>query len=72
VKPILDKYSQHLKAGGVFIVRLYAGDSRPGNIKRRVVRKMDLINREFDVVESRRFETPALPTVMVFRPKHRS
>ena len=72
VKPILDKYSQHLKASGVFIVRLYAGDSRPGNIKRRVVRKMDLIKREFDVLESRRFETPALPTVMVFRPRHRS
>jgi hypothetical protein len=37
-----------------------------------VVRKMDLIKREFDVVESRQFETPALPTVMVFRPRHRS
>jgi SAM-dependent methyltransferase len=72
VKPILDKYSQHLKASGVFIVRLYAGDHRPGKIKRRVTRKMNLIKREFDVMESLRFETPALPTVMVFRPKHRS
>jgi SAM-dependent methyltransferase len=72
VKPILDKYSRNLKPSGVFIVRLYAGDSRPGKIKRRVTRKMDLIEREFDMVESRRFDTPALPTVLVFRPRRKS
>jgi SAM-dependent methyltransferase len=72
VKPILDKYSHNLKNGGVFIVRLYAGDDRPGKIKRRVIRKMDLIKREFDIVESQRFETPGLPTVTVFRPRPRS
>jgi hypothetical protein len=33
---------------------------------------MDLIEREFDMVESRRFDTPALPTVLVFRPRRRS
>jgi SAM-dependent methyltransferase len=72
VKPILDKYSRNLKSGGVFIVRLYAGDHRPGKIKRRVTRKMDLLEREFDMVESQRFETPGLPTVLVFRPRRRS
>src|SRR5271155_713184 len=72
VKPILDKYSKNLKAGGVFIVRLYAGDHRPGKIKRRVTRKLDLIEREFNMVESRRFDTPALPTVLVFRPRLQS
>ena len=69
VKPILDKYSKHLKPGGVFIVRLYAGDERPGVIKPRVIRKMDLIKNNFDIVEYRRFDTPALPTVLVFRPR---
>jgi SAM-dependent methyltransferase len=69
VKPILDKYSKHLKPGGVFIVRLYAGDERPGVIKPRVIRKMDLIKNNFDMVEYRRFDTPALPTVLVFRPR---
>jgi SAM-dependent methyltransferase len=69
VKPILDKYSKHLKTGGVFIVRLYAGDERPGVIKPRVIRKMDLIKNNFDMVEYRRFETAALPTVLVFRPR---
>jgi SAM-dependent methyltransferase len=69
VKPILEKYSKHLKPGGVFIVRLYAGDERPGVIKPRVIRKMDLIKNNFDMVEYRRFDTPALPTVLVFRPR---
>jgi SAM-dependent methyltransferase len=69
VKPILDKYSKHLKTGGVFIVRLYAGDERPGVIKPRVIRKMDLIKNNFDMVEYRRFDTAALPTVLVFRPR---
>jgi SAM-dependent methyltransferase len=68
VLPILRKFSKHLKSTGVFIVRLYAGDYRPGVVKTRVIAKMDLIKREFDVVESRQFELPALPNVLVFRP----
>jgi hypothetical protein len=52
----------------VFIVRLYAGDHRPGVIKTRVTAKLDLIKREFDIVESRQFDLPALPNVLVFRP----
>ena len=65
---ILKKFSKNLKGTGVFIVRLYAGDQRPGVIKTRVTAKMDLIKREFDIVESRQFDLPALPNVMVFRP----
>ena len=68
VLPILKKFSKSLKSTGVFIVRLYAGDHRPGVIKRRVTRKIDLIKREFDIVESRQFDLPALPNVLVFRP----
>ena len=68
---ILEKYSKFLKKSGVFVVRLYAGDQRPGKIKHRVKRKLDLMMREFDIVESRQYDTPALPTVLVFRPRHR-
>ncbi len=69
VLEILEKYSKSLKKGGVFVVRLYAGDHRPGKIKHRVIRKLDLIKREFDIVESREYDTRALPTVLVFRPR---
>lgn len=69
VLPILRKFSKHLKNTGVFIVRLYAGDHRPGVIKTRVTKKMDLMKREFDIVESKQFDLPALPTVLVFKPR---
>jgi SAM-dependent methyltransferase len=72
VIPILEKFSKNLKPSGVFIVRLYAGDSRPGVIKHRVTARMDLMKREFDMIESRQFETVALPTVLVFRPRGQS
>ena len=72
VLPILKKFSQNLKNTGVFIVRLYAGDHRPGVIKTRVTAKLDLIRREFDIVESRQFDLPALPNVLVFRPRKKS
>jgi SAM-dependent methyltransferase len=69
VLPILKKFSKHLKSDGVFIVRLYAGDHRPGVIKTRVTAKLDLIRREFAVIESRQFDLPAFPNVFVFRPR---
>lgn len=72
ILPILKKFSQNLKNTGVFIVRLYAGDHRPGVIKTRVTAKLDLIKREFDIVESRQFDLPALPNVLVFRPRKKS
>jgi SAM-dependent methyltransferase len=68
VLPILKKYSKSLKSTGVFILRLYAGNHRPGVIKTRVTAKLNLIKREFNIVESRQFDLPALPNVLVFRP----
>jgi SAM-dependent methyltransferase len=68
VLPILNKFAKHLKTSGVFIVRLYAGDLRSGVPKPRVTSKLDLIKREFKVVEAGRFQSPGLPTVLVFRP----
>jgi SAM-dependent methyltransferase len=72
IQAILDKYSKHLKSGGVFMVRLYAGDIATGRIKPRVTAKLDLINREFDIVEAAEYQTPGTPTVLVFRPKRQS
>lgn len=69
VLPILGKYSKHLKTTGVFIVRLYAGDPSTGVVKTRVTKKIDLIKREFDVLEARQFESCGAPNVLVFRPK---
>jgi SAM-dependent methyltransferase len=71
VLEILEKYSKHLKPNGLFIVRLYAGGKKPGEIKTRVIRKMDLIRGEYDVVESQQFDTPGMPNVMVFRPRRK-
>jgi SAM-dependent methyltransferase len=72
VLKILEKYSKHLKKSGVFIVRLYLGDNRPGKIKFRVKRKIDLIKRKFEVLESPQYDTKGLPTVVVFRPRPQS
>jgi SAM-dependent methyltransferase len=71
VLEILSKFSKHLKSSGVFIVRLYAGD-QTGKIKIRPARKINLIKRRFDVLESIQNDTPALPTVLVFRPRQPS
>src|SRR5271170_2987786 len=63
VLPILEKYSKHLKKNGVFIVRLYAADIPTGKIKHRVTRKLNLIKREFDIMESCQYDQPGTPTV---------
>jgi len=70
VLAILEKYSKHLKKNGVFVVRLYAGDPT-GKIKYRVTRKLNLIKREFDIVEACHYNEPGTPTVLIFRPRHR-
>jgi SAM-dependent methyltransferase len=73
VRTILDKYSKHLKPEGVFVVRLFAAKIETGKIKHRVTRKLDLIKREFDMVEAIEYsDIPGRPTVLVFRPRRRS
>jgi hypothetical protein len=69
VLPILQKYSKYLTGSGVFIVRLYLGDTQAGKLKFRVKRKIDLIKRNFEIVEESRHQEPGMPTVLVFRPK---
>jgi SAM-dependent methyltransferase len=65
---LLNKYAKHLNSGGVFIVRLYAGDATR-RTKGRVMSKINLIKSEFDIIESHEYETFARPIVLVFRPK---
>lgn len=72
VLSILRKYSKHLKANGLFIVRLYAGDTKSKKIKYRVKRKLDLIKREFEVLGYFQYEKPGTPTVLEFRPRRES
>jgi SAM-dependent methyltransferase len=71
VRPILDKFGKHLKPEGVFIVRLYAGSLESDELKPRVTAKLDLIKREFDVVEATEYARPGRPTVLVFRPRRK-
>jgi SAM-dependent methyltransferase len=72
VRPILDKFGKHLKPEGVFIVRLYAGSLESDELKPRVTAKLDLIKRDYDVVEATEYATPGRPTVLVFRPRRKS
>jgi SAM-dependent methyltransferase len=69
---LLEKYSSHLKSRGVFIIRLYLGDRQSGKTKFRVKRKIELIKREFNIVEERQYDTLGSPMVLVFQPQRKS
>jgi 2-polyprenyl-3-methyl-5-hydroxy-6-metoxy-1,4-benzoquinol methylase len=69
VKTVLDRYSKHLKNGGVFIVRVFAANKETAETKHRPNAMLRIIENEFEVVEKRRYETSGRPTVVVFRPK---
>jgi 2-polyprenyl-3-methyl-5-hydroxy-6-metoxy-1,4-benzoquinol methylase len=73
VKSTLDRYSEYLKGGGVFVVRLFASnsDSPDAKDKHRPATMLSIVETEFEVIEKRRYETPGHPTVIVFRPKAR-
>jgi SAM-dependent methyltransferase len=71
VQEILDRFSKCLKRDGVFMVRLYVADAKSGKTKHRVTSKINLIKREFDVVESNEYDSPGHPAVLIFRPKRK-
>jgi SAM-dependent methyltransferase len=73
VKATLDRYSEYLKDRGVFVVRLYAAsmDGPNGEEKHRPAAMLRIMETEFDVLETARYDVPGRPTVMVFRPKPR-
>ena len=66
IKGLLDKLSIHLKAGGVFIVRLYI--TRDGKVKFRPKKMIEIIAKHFPVVERAQFGN-AGAVVIVFRPR---
>ena len=69
VKATLDQYSVYLKEGGVFIVRLFAGDRKTNESRARPTAMLANIEADFDVLEKGQYEDNGRPTVIVFRPK---
>jgi 2-polyprenyl-3-methyl-5-hydroxy-6-metoxy-1,4-benzoquinol methylase len=68
VKQILDRFSQYLTAGGVFIVRMYITDQKTGETKHRPQAMIGVMEKEFHVVEKRHYKDSGA-TVIVFRPR---
>jgi len=68
VKPTLDRFAPYLKDGGVFMVRMFAGDRETGQPKQRPMAMFELMEKEFDVIEKAQYPE-GLATVLVFRPK---
>ena len=64
VKTILDKYSNYLADGGVFIVRLYT--MRDGKVKFRPTKMISIIAENYPVLEKGQYEDRG-SVVIVFR-----
>lgn len=71
IKSMLDRYAKYLTDDGVFIVRMYLRDSKNGKTKNRPVAMMELMEKEFDVVEKGNYPHQSGSAVLVFRPKNR-
>ena len=69
VKGMLRRYSEVLRDDGVFIVRMVTSGS-DGKDKHRLSAMVDIIEKEFEVVEKREHGRRG-PTVIVFRPRRR-
>lgn len=69
VKEILDRFSHYLAADGVFIVRMYIVEN--GKTKYRPSAMIDIMEKEFDVVEKVHYEQSGA-SVIVFRPTSRA
>jgi 2-polyprenyl-3-methyl-5-hydroxy-6-metoxy-1,4-benzoquinol methylase len=69
VKFVLDRFSKYLTDEGVFIVRMYLQDTKSGKPKQRPTMMMQIIEREFDVVENGRYPAQSGSAVIVFRPR---
>jgi SAM-dependent methyltransferase len=65
VKVTLDRYSEYLKDGGVFVVRICT--ARDGKRRHRPTAMLRVIESGFDVVEKSQYGEFG-PTVIVFRP----
>ena len=73
IKETLNHYTKYLKTNGVFIIRIATSDAEhAGADKPRPMAMVQLMEREFDVVEKRRYEHVSRPTILVLRPKPRT
>jgi len=67
IKAMLDRYSNYLRAQGVFVVRMNTTDGKSGKSKSRPTAMVRIIETEFNVLEERQHGESG-PTVIVFRP----
>jgi 2-polyprenyl-3-methyl-5-hydroxy-6-metoxy-1,4-benzoquinol methylase len=70
VKLVLDRFAKYLTAEGVFIVRMHLQDTKSGKTKQRPMMMMEIIEKEFDVVENTRYPAQSGSAVIVFRPNN--
>ena len=69
IKETLDRYSKYLTDRGVFVVRLFTSGP-DGKAKQRPVAMLDIIEREFNILENGQYEkNGAKAAVIVFRPR---
>lgn len=68
LKSMLDRYSNYLKDGGVFVVRMVTWSYSANKVRNRLKSMVDIIEAEFDVVEKGEHGNPAA-TVIAFRPR---
>jgi SAM-dependent methyltransferase len=70
IEPMLERYANYLRGGGVFIVRLKTS-AVDGNAKARPTAMIDVIESAFDVVEKCEYPE-AGSTVIVFRSRRQA
>jgi SAM-dependent methyltransferase len=69
IKETVDRYSKYLTDRGVFVVRLFTSDP-DGNAKQRPIAMLDVIAKEFNVLENGQYEkNGSKAAVMVFKPR---
>ena len=68
LKSMLDRYSNYLKDGGVFVVRMVTWSYTGNKVRNRLKSMVDIIEAEFDVLEKGEYGSPSA-TVIVFRPR---
>lgn len=73
IKKTLSHYAKYLKANGVFVIRIATSDAEhAGADKPRPMAMVQLMEREFDIVEKRHYEQVSRPVVLVLRSKVRA
>jgi SAM-dependent methyltransferase len=70
IKGTLDRLSNYLKPGGVFVVRMYTADKDTGGKQKpRPMAMIHIMTTEFEVVEKNEYEGERRPYVLVLRPR---